>query len=154
MPYARYTHYDVTSGFDAHVLINGHDYAVPYVVPPPPYDVGRNTTGYWAFGTGGTKYGYAVLSTWLFTPLAHFFAGGNADNFVEANGSISGSVNNSGDLDAEGSLLRFATTSFKLTPPPALPEPASWALMVSGFGMVGAALRRQRPRHANSITSL
>jgi hypothetical protein len=27
----------------------------------------------------------------------------------------------------------------------AVPEPASWALMISGFGMVGAVLRRRRP---------
>ena len=26
----------------------------------------------------------------------------------------------------------------------AAPEPASWALMIAGFGLVGAGLRRQR----------
>ncbi|HPU15679.1 MAG TPA: PEPxxWA-CTERM sorting domain-containing protein [Polymorphobacter sp.] len=30
------------------------------------------------------------------------------------------------------------------TPGPSVPEPASWALMIGGFGMVGAALRRRR----------
>jgi hypothetical protein len=30
------------------------------------------------------------------------------------------------------------------TPGPGVPEPASWALMIGGFGMVGAALRRRR----------
>lgn len=29
-------------------------------------------------------------------------------------------------------------------PPPAVPEPASWALMLAGFGLVGAAMRGQR----------
>ena len=28
--------------------------------------------------------------------------------------------------------------------PSAVPEPASWALMIGGFGLAGAALRRQR----------
>ncbi|RYF07394.1 MAG: PEP-CTERM sorting domain-containing protein, partial [Oxalobacteraceae bacterium] len=28
----------------------------------------------------------------------------------------------------------------------ALPEPASWALMIGGFGMVGGTLRRRRAR--------
>ena len=30
------------------------------------------------------------------------------------------------------------------TPGPSVPEPASWALMIAGFGMVGSALRRRR----------
>ena len=29
------------------------------------------------------------------------------------------------------------------TPGPAVPEPATWALMIAGFGMVGAAMRRR-----------
>jgi hypothetical protein len=29
-------------------------------------------------------------------------------------------------------------------PQPAVPEPASWALMLGGFGLVGTALRSQR----------
>ncbi len=31
-----------------------------------------------------------------------------------------------------------------LTVPPAVPEPASWAMMIAGFGLVGATLRRRR----------
>ena len=31
-----------------------------------------------------------------------------------------------------------------LTPPPGVPEPASWALMITGFGLAGATLRRRR----------
>jgi PEP-CTERM motif len=30
-----------------------------------------------------------------------------------------------------------------LTPPGAVPEPAAWALMIAGFGLVGSALRRK-----------
>ena len=30
------------------------------------------------------------------------------------------------------------------TSPTGVPEPASWALMLSGFGLAGVALRRQR----------
>ncbi|MGH6781646.1 MAG: PEPxxWA-CTERM sorting domain-containing protein, partial [Sphingomonadaceae bacterium] len=26
-----------------------------------------------------------------------------------------------------------------------VPEPASWAMMIAGFGLIGAALRRYRP---------
>jgi hypothetical protein len=42
--------------------------------------------------------------------------------------------------------LRFASP---LSPAPpalaAIPEPASWALMIAGFGTVGLAARRRRP---------
>ena len=31
-------------------------------------------------------------------------------------------------------------------PPSSVPEPASWAMMVAGFGVVGSALRRRRVR--------
>jgi len=34
----------------------------------------------------------------------------------------------------------------------AVPEPASWALMIAGFGMVGAALRRSSGRTRRSVT--
>ncbi len=34
-------------------------------------------------------------------------------------------------------------------PPPAIPEPATWAMMIGGFGLIGAAARRRRaPRSA------
>jgi hypothetical protein len=35
-------------------------------------------------------------------------------------------------------------TLFGATVPDAVPEPAAWALMISGFGLAGAALRRRR----------
>lgn len=32
-----------------------------------------------------------------------------------------------------------------LVPPPPVPEPATWAMMVAGFGALGIAMRRRRP---------
>jgi hypothetical protein len=38
--------------------------------------------------------------------------------------------------------------------PGAVPEPASWALMIGGFGLAGAAMRRRRPaRAAGTVTA-
>ena len=31
-----------------------------------------------------------------------------------------------------------------LTPSPGVPEPAAWAMMLGGFGIVGAAMRRRK----------
>ncbi len=44
----------------------------------------------------------------------------------------------SGGLGSYGGNLTFT--------PGAVPEPASWALMIGGFGMVGGTLRRRRAR--------
>jgi hypothetical protein len=30
------------------------------------------------------------------------------------------------------------------TPGPAVPEPASWVMLIAGFGLTGAAMRRRR----------
>ena len=41
----------------------------------------------------------------------------------------------------------FITADFTLTPGPigsAVPEPATWAMMITGFGLAGAAIRRRR----------
>jgi len=48
-------------------------------------------------------------------------------------------------LNGEVHLGTFAGTDNFLTPPPgAVPEPASWAMMLTGFGAIGALVRRRR----------
>jgi hypothetical protein len=51
-----------------------------------------------------------------------------------------------GDTLADNSvgLLRRGTATFNLAES-AIPEPAAWGLMIMGFGLTGAALRRRRP---------
>lgn len=44
--------------------------------------------------------------------------------------------------DEEGTRVRGMLTS--LTRVSAVPEPATWAMMIAGFGLLGGALRRQR----------
>ena len=34
------------------------------------------------------------------------------------------------------------------TPPGVVPEPATWAMMIAGFGLTGAAIRRRKTRIA------
>ncbi|MBB3693168.1 PEPxxWA-CTERM sorting domain-containing protein [Sphingomonas sp. BK580] len=52
------------------------------------------------------------------------------------------------DLSASGAPISQLRSTFG--PVAAVPEPATWALMISGFGAVGAALRRQRRGRAQA----
>lgn len=46
---------------------------------------------------------------------------------------------------SQANVLYAGITNEELPPPtPAIPEPATWAMMIAGFGLVGSAMRRQR----------
>ncbi|TAL33317.1 PEPxxWA-CTERM sorting domain-containing protein [Phenylobacterium sp.] len=47
-----------------------------------------------------------------------------------------------------GAGLDNVTFDVVAAPPGAVPEPAAWALMILGFSLAGAGLRRGRPAHA------
>lgn len=58
------------------------------------------------------------------TAFYRFNAGQNLDKFAFRDGSVSG-------------VALYSTG-------PAVPEPATWAMMLGGFGLMGAAMRRRR----------
>lgn len=74
---------------------------------------------------------------------------------VSAPGSASSfltpTFNTNGDgFATSGGVVRLVTnTSLTFTAQPfgAVPEPATWSMMVLGFGIIGAALRRRRTRN-------
>lgn len=52
--------------------------------------------------------------------------------------------------DGSGGLLanigyRPTTVSYTGEALPSVPEPATWAMFIGGFGLVGSTLRRRRP---------
>lgn len=93
------------------------------------------------------------------------YSAGTASAY-DAMGNLVGSVSFPLDFDVDHYLLSGADISqiiitsdgfygvdqlsFTLTPAAASPspEPASWALMIGGFGLVGAAMRRRRTAQA------
>jgi len=84
------------------------------------------------------------------------FSGGGAGGYSLTAKGGSGSGGGGGSFLAATATNRSDTTNigngfasielFAATTP--IPEPASWALMISGFGVVGAAMRRRKPQPA------
>lgn len=75
--------------------------------------------------------------------LALFTGTGTVAAPVTGVGNSSGS--GAGNLDTQFRTQASATGSIEYTFAPGVPEPASWALMIAGFCMVGIAARRRKP---------
>lgn len=90
--------------------------------------------------------------------------GNAAANRKEISGTITGlSIGNGSgfairwtDRDVDGSDHGLAIDDLKLTatlaspPPSGVPEPAAWAMLIGGFGIAGAALRRRPAKTAQA----
>lgn len=108
----------------------------------------------------GARGGVAITDYDFFdlTPQSFTYNGGQAtdvdfsyyigaENYeIRWPGSGGGSFGTEFRTDAAGAVTSLLVTNFTLTPKAtaAVPEPASWALMLVGFGAVGAALRSRR----------
>jgi len=66
--------------------------------------------------------------------------GSSRDLYTVSISNAAGTVLYSGNLNATG-VTHSATVAFDA--PSAVPEPASWAMLIAGFGLVGAAARRR-----------
>jgi len=73
----------------------------------------------------------AIPGTTLFTPSSVFFTATSGGSFTFGIGTHS--------ADNIGTLLDDVKLDIG-----AVPEPATWALMIGGFGMAGGMLRRRR----------
>ena len=106
-----------------------------FVRPPMTYAAGKVT-----YSLADLDSFEATLSNGQITSLSFFtktksvgYAGGNAVSFSNFRGTGFSSVFGGGQQPRP---VGNVTTS--------VPEPASWALMLAGFGAIGAALRRRR----------
>lgn len=64
--------------------------------------------------------------------------------FVAGLNNLQITVTNVGQRSGNPSGLRVEFTGSDVTSLPPLPEPASWTLMIIGFGLTGAAMRRRQ----------
>jgi uncharacterized repeat protein (TIGR03803 family) len=92
-------------------------------------------------GTGGNVFSLAKDGT--FTTLVTFSGseGGPIGNLLaDAAGTLYGFTQSGGDAGA-GTIFSITGSGFDTG---AVPEPASWAMLIAGFGLTGAAMRRRR----------
>jgi hypothetical protein len=118
---------------------------------PDNIQISTGTSGITYVGSGGTYTGFNIRvnntlsnsdqtainlsSGGMFTPFEISYAD---VPYYFANGLVSFAGN--GQLETYA-YLRPSSASLEIA---AVPEPASWAMMIGGFGMVGAAARRRR----------
>ena len=99
---------------------------------------------------GGTPFDFGMELFGQFVIGAHF---GNVDGNNDQYGNVS--VFYLFDFGTEGGFVGLDNTSgwsnailYIGDQPPAVPEPATWAMMLLGFGAAGTAMRRSRRRTA------
>jgi hypothetical protein len=102
------------------------------------------TTNLWSFGAlGFATGGYSVtLADWQANPLLAnaVIVGFSAGVGSGWNGVFTGYVDNIGwTIGGESAAFNFEV------PGAVIPEPATWAMLIAGFGLAGVALRRRRP---------
>lgn len=59
--------------------------------------------------------------------------------------------NSSGPIDVNASIGFLVDRMTIAVEPEAVPEPATWATFIAGFGLIGAGMRRQRRKDELSI---
>ena len=110
----------------------------------------------WGASLDNLDFSFAIQGNFTVTPFVQFgYAGGppaippgvvTGYNYTPFSGVISvGNPNGGGNAPYDASLagfdLRYAGSS--LNPTTVVPEPGTWALLILGFGLAGAALRRR-----------
>ena len=155
--YTANTVVDITQGF---AQINDHSPKTPtftqLIINPTEFDYSAMKFAVQLAGAGSFDVYYLLAGSGLdansfasYTQLGGSFSQGDKSN---VNYLIDGAA-------FDGIMIKVTSASTYLfevkqnsydvatTPPPAVPEPATWAMLIGGFGAMGVALRR-RPKVA------
>ncbi len=133
-----------TSNFGNFSLDESHCIAA---FPPNPYNQGLFD---WTFDDGSTLFGtYSGVASLSATPgvfdlVATSVISGGTGRFLGATGNLgtTGTLTLGLVNGQRASIGAGVVTG--LIDAPAIPEPGTWALMITGFGVAGAVLRRRR----------
>jgi hypothetical protein len=91
---------------------------------------GVQLTGYRSSGGGLTPIGGIALNSSFRSD------GASGDIFMNAGEALVIGINAAGDYHFDSTSISFQVSD--------VPEPASWAMLIAGFGLTGAVLRRRR----------
>ena len=111
-------------------------------------DAAGNLFGTTAFGGDGFGTVFRLDANGGFSVL-HRFTGvdGNSPTgrlLADSAGNLFGTTLSGGSQNL-GTVFRISDAGFVTLPPTgAIPEPGTWAMLIAGFGVVGASLRRRR----------
>lgn len=105
------------------------------------FDGGQSLTGLYTVATNSFSGGSSIMSGGRTFSLLEFSFTRNLADVVSPNVAVPG-----GDPNDYNGNFRISSVAG------AVPEPASWALMIAGFGMTGAAMRR-RASALKSVTA-
>ena len=89
---------------------------------------------------------FKLSTSGTLTTLASFNGANGAYSYAgliaDAAGNLYGTTSEGGN-SGYGTVFKLSDTGFVVSVG-GVPEPASWAMMIAGFGLVGAAARRRR----------
>lgn len=131
----------ITGGTSAIINVTGSDFSkyLSYNISGLSAD---NILFNFVDATSVTVSGAAMPGTILAPDAIVTMNGGTVQGSVTAKTLVAGGATIAGS-SYSGSLAGYTPGQT-----PAVPEPASWAMMIAGFGIVGAALRRRRAPRA------
>ena len=98
--------------------------------------------------TGGFGTVFSLTKTGTLTTLATFDGSNGTVPYgsliADALGTLYGVASFGGGPDDAGTVFSITGSGFDVGGTGAVPEPASWAMLIAGFGLTGAAMRRRR----------